>query len=78
MTAPIVSLPLEEPSSTAELCEPSLVTPPSDQPTSTVEPDEPSQAMPSTEAPPKSHAVGLRQSSSVSKQPAWMKDYQHK
>ena len=54
VTAPFVLPQLEQPSSTVELSEPSLVPPPSDQPTSTSESIEPS-----TEAPPKSHPVGL-------------------
>ena len=81
VTAPIAPPTLEQPSSTVELSEPSLVPPPSEQPTSTAEPVEPSQsalATPSTEAPPKSHSVGLRRSSRITKQPGWMKDYQHK
>ena len=73
VTAPFVLPQLEQPSSTVELSEPSLVPPPSDQPTSTSE-----SIKPSTEAPPKSHPVGLCWSSSVSKQLTWMKDYQHK
>ena len=79
VTAPTASAPLvEQPSSTVEPSEPSLVPTPSDQPTSIAEHIEPSQSIPSTEAPPKSHPVGLRESSRVSKQLAWMKNYQHK
>ena len=78
VTASIVSPSLEQPASTVELTKSSLVPSPSHQTTSFAELIEQSQSTPSTRAPPKSHTVGLRQSSSVSKQPAWMQDYQHK
>ena len=67
VTASIVSPLLEQPTSTVELSKPSLVPPLSHQPTSFAEPVEQSQSTPSTKAPPKSHTVGLRRSSRVSK-----------